>query len=323
MFPFLTKDEEVDAQEAFNLWDSLRSRYDAIETVQIHDNFIHDQDLKFVSNYIIEVLTEKQINMLEDKMNNYSLSMPFRPPKSAKTPVNVEAFHDRYIGSVYLNLFQSFITMEIRAIRTSFTNDNIREMYYKFLKDEVDIYNRIIKYAKIKGWISIPPKHPSMPEDTKGEISSTEAFHLWDHLTARYDAIQLTQIYSNFAHDPEFKTILNRGLRNTLEKQVNLMEEKMNFYGLPLPQRPSKSVYTQFDMEIFGDDIMFRNLLTWIQFTLVLHVFGLKQSSTHDPIRKMFCNFLFEELDLFDKLVKYGKIKGWLRPVPMFRTAKQ
>ncbi len=321
MFPFFTKQErEVDAQEAFNLWDSLRTRYDTLETAQIHGNFIHDKDFKVLSEQIIRRLLEKQINEIENKMNEYSLSLPNRPPKSTRTPVNIEAFQDRFIALIYFDLIQSYITMDIHSIWVSLTNDTIREMYYRFLKEEVELYNIILQYAKMKGWLGVTYKQPNMPYGVDGELSSTEVFHIWNHLTVRYDAIQLTQIFSNFAHDPEFKVILNSGLKTSLEKQVNILEGKMNHFGLPLPQRPAKSVNTTLNFEIFEDEIMFRNLFTHIQYMLILHAIGLKQSTTNDPIREMFCDFLFEELNLFDKLVKYGKAKGWLRPVPMFKS---
>lgn len=43
-------------------------------------------------------------------------------------------------------------------------------------------------------------------------LDSGEAFLLWDHLVSRYDIIEMTQIFQNFVHDPEFALVLKKGL---------------------------------------------------------------------------------------------------------------
>lgn len=39
---------DIDCQEAYNLWDALKSRYDAFERSQIFQNYIHDIDFKIL-----------------------------------------------------------------------------------------------------------------------------------------------------------------------------------------------------------------------------------------------------------------------------------
>ena len=58
-----------------------------------------------------------------------------------------------------------------------------------------------------------------------------------------------------------------------------------------------------------------------MQFMLELHASAIKQNSTNDRLRKIYSGFLWEELTLVDKWVKYGNAKGWLRPIPKYKIS--
>lgn len=49
-----TEKQIVDAQEAYNLWDNLRNRYNGIEQIQIIENFIHDSDFTLLTQGILK-----------------------------------------------------------------------------------------------------------------------------------------------------------------------------------------------------------------------------------------------------------------------------
>lgn len=257
-------------------------------------------------------------------MNNTGLGLPHRPPVTVRTPANTEAIEDRFIAGLFLTMLQENISMHLRTIRTSLTNDKIRKLAIKFLKSEMGVYNKTIKYFKLKGWVGTPPIYPQMPSDNQERLDSGEAFHLWDHLSSRYDSIEITQIYQSFAHDPDFKLILLFGLADVLKKQVKILEKEMDHFGLPLMPRPPKTAQiTEAKPEVFEDELMFRQVFTGMQFMLELHSSALKQNVTNDCLRKIYNDFLWEELSVVDIWIKYGKTKGWLRPVPMFRTTSQ
>jgi len=212
--------------------------------------------------------------------------------------------------------------MIIRIIRTSVTQDNLRNIFQKFLFQELNVYNQAIKYFKAKGWIGSPPMYPQAPIGSPETLDTGEAYHLWDHLTSRYDTVEITQIYETFAHDGDLKTLLQSALRNTLEKQVKVIEKEMNYFALPLPQRPPKKVKNLENTEVVEDLIIFRNVFTGMQYFFNLHATALKQATTNDRLRKIYTQFLKEEMDLYNKFVKYGKLKGWIRHVPMYRLSK-
>ncbi|MBO8129640.1 MAG: DUF3231 family protein [Peptococcaceae bacterium] len=154
----------------------------------------------------------------------------------------------------------------------------------------------------------------------KPVLDSGEAFLLWDELVSRYDIIELTQIYLNFAHDPDFKQLLRRGLFNTLEKQVNILEKEANRYQILLPNRPPKSVNIPADTTLLEDRFMFRQIFLGIQYMIDTHIRTIRSFTTNDPLRKMFIQFAKDELDIFNNLCKFGKLKGWLQAPPVYQT---
>lgn len=311
---------QIDCQEAYNLWDSLTSRYDAIHQINIYQNFIHDKEFKLLVTHTFTELIDNQVNKIEKQMNAYQLLLPERPPKSVRTPTNTEAYEDKYIASRYTSLLQDNITQQLRFIRTSLTNDDVRKMFVQFIKEEVDLYDSAVKYIKLKGWINTPPMYKQVPEGSTEILDAGEAFHLFDHLTARYQTIEKTQLYQNFAHDIDLKLILLIGLQQTLEKQVNMLEKESNKFGLPLTSQPPKSVNTTEGKDMYKDEAMYRDVFTGMQYMFELHATALRQCVTNDRLRQFYIKLLHDEISTLDTWVKYGKIKGWLRPVPMYKV---
>lgn len=149
------------------------------------------------------------------------------------------------------------------------------------------------------------------------EIFSGEAYMLWDNLVARYDIIHTTQIYLNDVHDPEFRSIMKKGVMDILEKQVNVLEKEMDKYHLPLPERPPKSVNYELKGNIINDEYVFRRLFTGIQSFIDGLIRTVKNMVFNTELRKIFLGFLKEELKTYDSICKYGKMKGWLMPTPL------
>jgi len=309
---------QVDCQEAYNLWDALTSRYNAIQQMQILHNFVHDKDFSLLLKHAYMELMDKQANKLEQLMNDYQLALPKRPPQSIKTPANVEAYEDRFLAAIAINMIQENITQQIRFIRTSLTNESVRKTFIDFLGEGADLYDSAIKYVKLKGWLSIPPLYKQVPSENKESLDSGEAYQLWDHLAARYDTIEKTQKYQNFAHDVDFKTLLVIGLQTVLEKQANLLENECAKFGILQPSRPPKSISTNEGMDLYDDELIFRDIFTGMQFIMELHSTALKQTTTNDRLRSLYRKFLDQELNALDNWINYGKTKGWLRPIPMF-----
>lgn len=310
---------KFDTQEAYNLWEILRSRYYAIEQIQILENYIHDMDFNFMIQNGLYKPYQKQINQLEELINKHEITLSRRQPRSSRMPVNTEAFQDSFIAEMILNLLQENISMHIRAIRTSLTSDDIRKMFVNYLRDEMKAYDKAVKYLKLKGWKCIPPAYSITPEGTREELDASEAFHLWNHLCYRYDSLEFTQIFKTYTHDPDFASILLAALITILSEQIEVLEKEMDHFGLPMPDRPPKNAKLMMNTEILDDEFMYREIFTGMQFMLELHSTAFKQTSTNDRLRKIFLKFLWREIDLTDTWIKYGRAKGWLRPVPKYK----
>lgn len=147
---------------------------------------------------------------------------------------------------------------------------------------------------------------------TEPIIDVLEASLLWDMLLSRYLCIEETQIYQNYAHDPEFKEFI-------AAVGIKVLEKQMNLFNIPMPKRPPKSYNQPSCDQVLTDEFIYKKILRGCQQFVDTHSRSIRSSVTNDSLRTMFNNFLNEELMLFDKLLKYGKHKGWLEQPPVYR----
>lgn len=169
----------------------------------------------------------------------------------------------------------------------------------------------------MKGWEETYPVYKTDANQEKEQLSTSEAFHIWDHITMLYDHIELIGIFSNFAHDTEFKVILQHGLY-IYNKQIDHLEQLALKLNVPLPNRPSLPVSTAIDPETITDKFMYRIVLSWELSSLDTHVRAIIETIRNDSLRKLWSGILTTELDYYDKYLKYGKLKGWTRVVPTY-----
>src|SRR5690554_4072093 len=109
------KQEDLNAGEAFELWELLRSRYDVYYRTQVLENQACDQDLKIVVAYGLKILT-RQIKKLEKLLLAYGLPLPEKPPEDVTETTKVESITDKYI---YRNIFagiRSFLPIHLSAL---------------------------------------------------------------------------------------------------------------------------------------------------------------------------------------------------------------
>lgn len=154
---------------------------------------------------------------------------------------------------------------------------------------------------------------------TEPIIDVKEASLLWDMLLARYLCIEETQIYHNYAHDPDLKKSIAMVGIKVLEKQTDELEKQMNLFKVPMPKRPPKSHNQTSSDQVFTDEFIFKKIFRGCQHLLYAHIGAIQSTITNDSLRTMFTDFLNEEVMVFDKLIKYGKLKGWLEQPPVYR----
>ncbi len=315
------KQSMVNVEEAYNLWDLATAKAAMINQMQIWEVYAHDPDLKLIIGRRLEKL-KNQFESLEGELKKYSISGPRRPIQGMNIAGNSEIILDEDLAESFLIWLQESVELLFRAFRTSTSNDAIRALFVKFLTDAIDELDILIKYMKLKGWVEIPPMYPNIPAETTEKLDAGEAFHLWDHLTFRYDNIEQTQFWYEYAYDADFKFLLKAGLQETLQKQANMLEKEILKFGMPLPKPPSGAVESTNNTNLLKDSNMFRLLFTGIVGAAWLHALALKQCITNDRIRGIFKDLLVEEIKMLDKLILFGKLKGWLAVVPQYKTVK-
>ncbi|MFZ7103710.1 MAG: DUF3231 family protein [Peptococcaceae bacterium] len=146
------------------------------------------------------------------------------------------------------------------------------------------------------------------------------AAYLWDFLVGRYLCLEETRIYLNLVKDQEFATILQTGIVVVLSKQIAKIEQEMEKYRLPLPQRSPQSYKHLLEQEVeISDEYMFRQIFEGCQKYMDYLACICRSLIFNDSLREIFNDFLKSELFFFDKMCLYGKSKGWLEPPPMYK----
>jgi hypothetical protein len=106
----------------------------------------------------LTTVIEPHVKKLEDTMKHYKLPFPPQPPKPYTNPVNLEAARDEGIFRIIMSGSQTALLVHIKAVNIS-TNDAVRSLFMNFLIDELHLYDNIVKYGKIKGWVHSPPQY--------------------------------------------------------------------------------------------------------------------------------------------------------------------
>lgn len=142
---------------------------------------------------------------------------------------------------------------------------------------------------------------------------------MWDYLVARYRCIEHTQMMQHLAHDQDFKLFIADAIKCILEDQADDMEKELEKIGLALPKRPPKSVSdASVRPEIFTDEYIFHQIYIGCGNYFDQLIYAIRGLKTNDTLRKKFMDYLMIELEVYDDLTKYGKVKGWLEAPPMY-----
>jgi hypothetical protein len=150
-------------------------------------------------------------------------------------------------------------------------------------------------------------------------IGIEEAAIVWDMLSARYKCLEETHIYYSFAKDPEFKILISKMGIKMLEMQAEELEKQCALFGIPMPKRPPKGAKTAEDRTVFSDEFMFRQIFEGCQHFIERLGVCIKSTVHNDPLREIYIRFLSEELEIFNNLCKYGKLKSWLDIQPLYK----
>lgn len=307
---------QLSTEEAHRLWVKAQSRYILINNIHLFANFTHDKDFKYVLEQLKELYL-KQVNILEKELNRYSIKSPEPNKKDIEASGNTELISDKEIARTIYSLMQLAIGKCMKTLHNAIFNDDIREIFIRITIEEIEQFFKFIDYIKVKGWLANPPLYPG--NKIGGNVAANEIWELWSHLHFRYLNIYQTKIFSSFTSDKDFQLILNQGVY-ILEKQAVKLENILLKYGINLPDKYPKNIPTPESKEQYDDQYIFQSILTSMQNAFTLHGFALQELIINKELEKLFVNIFTEEMDLIDKLIKYGKIKGWVPMVPVYRV---
>lgn len=320
--PFLKTSREKETStslavsEAFSLWKVLDDRYRMLEHLLVLRNYLHDQDFKVILSDNIKQMS-KEVKQLEQRCDRFSITGPRPNTQDFNSKGNTAVLKDSSVAWVLYNFFVTDIATLIKIVRDSITNDTVREYFQMLLKSRIKKLYNYLDYLSIKGWISNPPLYQYVPDGVDERISVNEAYYLWSHLNYRYKNIYLTKVFSSYAYDKDLKYLFELGI-NLLQDQVSILEKTLLKYGVELPQPFPEAIPTPQATDQFTDEFMFLNIITHMKDAAALHSQAFFGTLMNKEVRKLFMDFTFEEIDIMDKLKKYGKTKGWTNVEPQY-----
>jgi hypothetical protein len=306
----------ISIREAHSVWDTLNSKYQIMEKMLIYEGFVHDPDLKIAFKLIRKPI-EKNTAILEKELATYSIPSPDRNRASAQLQGDSDSINDEYIAMDLFLYFQEHVENLLSVFYSAVTNDSLRKTIKQMAARTITDTDYLVHYLRAKGWMEKPPMvKEALTVDAKS-LSLAEAASLHDHLTYRYDTMHLTNIFTSIAHDLDFQAVLHMGLTR-LNKQITLLEKQLKAYHVPFPKRPGKFTLSLQNVRFFEDDTIFRTIDSFMQGAGGKHAQAFKQATYNDEIRELFRDLLLDEMEVFDDFMKFGKLKGWLNPVPTY-----
>ncbi|WP_245779698.1 DUF3231 family protein [Desulfoscipio geothermicus] len=149
------KQRYINVGEVFHVWDILVVKWDAMETAQIFENFINDNDLKFINHQVVNAL-QSGINDMENLMNDYGIPFPVRPPAGNKSTIHLEFFSDKFIFQNLHEAIQTFFPILATSFMQS-TTPKIRKAIKNHLLLTLELHEQIVEYGKLKGFLNEAP----------------------------------------------------------------------------------------------------------------------------------------------------------------------
>ncbi|MDW7650825.1 MAG: spore coat protein [Bacillota bacterium] len=257
------------------------------------------------------------IQEYENQAVRFQLKVPKRPPHNYRTGTKISQFTDRYIFTRVFNDIVAQLYPLVTAYRTSTTNDSVRKTIGKDLQEHIRSFETVYKFGKLKGWMDEPPAYKTAKTAVTESLTTGEAFHILDHVSHRYHQLQLTKFFLSFAHDKEFRLILSQGVKQ-LEKETAMLQEIALKHQVQLPVRPPVSMEVPVEPETAEDSFMYQVILTGMQTAIDLHIRAVLETVRNDTLRAVFYQLFKDEVAMHERILKYGKTKGWIITVPIY-----
>lgn len=151
------KQRTISSIEVFYIWDVLVTKFDSLETLQIFEHMIEDNDLKIINNKVKEGLIVG-INDMEVLMRDYDLPFPMRPPADVSSTANVEAVTDRSVFQLLYEIIAAFFPI-LGIGFMQCTTPEVRKALKNHLLLTMELQEMLVEYGKLKGFLNQPPAY--------------------------------------------------------------------------------------------------------------------------------------------------------------------
>lgn len=153
-------------------------------------------------------------------------------------------------------------------------------------------------------------------------LNASEAYNIWNRLREMYISRETNLVLRNFVHDRELLLLINNETES-LDKQVEILEKLAREFKLKLPSRPPLDFKISQKTDDITDKFIFKAIYNDFLVELIKIGLAARTSVTNDNLRKIFVQYLLQQLERFNHWYKYGKIKGWTDIAPSYITGKQ
>ncbi|AFM41424.1 Protein of unknown function (DUF3231) [Desulfosporosinus acidiphilus SJ4] len=151
------KQEIINVVEVFYIWDVLVTKLDALESIQIFEHMIEDNDLKIIKSKVKDGIL-KGIEDMEIIMRDYDLPFPMRPPADVSSIVYMESVKDRDIFQMFYEIIAAFFPVLGIGFMQSTTPD-VRKSLKNHLLLTIELQEMLVEYGKLKGFLNHPPAY--------------------------------------------------------------------------------------------------------------------------------------------------------------------
>ncbi|OCZ49862.1 DUF3231 family protein [Dehalobacter sp. TeCB1] len=308
--------QNISVASAYILWRSLTDRNITVETFNLLKNFVFDDNFK---KYIEKLLDEYsvEINEINKLLNKFSLVSSDPPAHDQTFASRKELINDQMIAATLYRFMRLDVNLLMLIMKEMPSNIEVFDFIRKLTEKAVKRVDYLIKLMKKNNWLYLPSKYLHTKPEIKEEVAINEIYILYDHLVYRYNNKRLTEILSVYVSDQTFNVLLTAGVK-ILESQIKKLEDKLTYFGVVLPKRYSSNTAIPKDKEMFEDRFIFNQILRGMQDAVALHGTSIQEIVMNDHLRHFFIELTLSELDIIDKMIKYGKSQGWTFEIPSY-----
>ncbi|AGL00599.1 DUF3231 family protein [Desulfoscipio gibsoniae] len=151
------------------------------------------------------------------------------------------------------------------------------------------------------------------------DVGVAEVHYLWHMVKAKYDFLQLLDIWLNQVHDRELHALIKMYAAE-IRGDIKTWEDQLRKFSVRGPDSYIPGVDTVCNPQLVHDQLIATELFTFAQEHIEMLIKAFRSSTTNDDINTLFMNGTKKAVDRFSLFCKYVKAKGWIGKQPLFQN---